>query len=80
MGTLSLVSAPDTPATEAAAAPSAGGVVNYILVQDVEATLQKVTAAGGKVVKEMWVEGTHTELGRFCDTEGNLGGVLKWLI
>jgi len=78
MGALSLVSAPNGPTTEAA--PRAGGVVNHILVQDVEATLQKVAVAGGKVVKEKWVEGAHTELGQFCDTEGNLGGVLKWLI
>lgn len=78
MGALSLVSAPNGLTTEAA--PRAGGVVNHILVQDVEATLQKVAVAGGKVVKEKWVEGAHTELGQFCDTEGNLGGVLKWLI
>ncbi|KAF2502910.1 hypothetical protein BU16DRAFT_612496 [Lophium mytilinum] len=58
----------------------AGGVVNHILVADVAATLQKVVEAGGMVEKERWVEGGHTELGRFWDTEGNLGGVLKWLI
>lgn len=58
----------------------AGGVVNHILVADVAATLQKVVEAGGAVEKERWVEGGHTELGRFWDTEGNLGGVLKWLI
>ena len=78
LGALSLVSAPDGPTTEVA--PRAGGVVNYTLVQDVEATLQKVAMAGGKVVKGKWVEGAHTELGQFCDTEGNLGGVLRWLI
>jgi len=56
------------------------GRVNYVLVADLDAALEKVKEAGGKVEREKWVEGGHTELGLYRDTEGNLGGVLKWLI
>ena len=49
-------------------------------VESVEETLDKAKSADGEVVKEKWVEGGHTEMGEFRDTEGNLVGVLKWLI
>jgi predicted enzyme related to lactoylglutathione lyase len=54
------------------------GIVLYMRVESVEGTLEKAKVAGGEVVKEMWVEGNHTQLGQFKDTEGNLVGVLKW--
>lgn len=56
------------------------GIVISLMVEDVAATLEKVRSEGGKVVDEMKVEGNHTELGRFEDTEGNVVGVLRWLI
>lgn len=81
MGALSLVPSPTTAVEgDPKPEPRAGGVVNYILVDDVDATLQKVVEAGGKIERERWVEGGHTELARFWDPEGNLGGVLKWLV
>ncbi|EON69623.1 hypothetical protein W97_08883 [Coniosporium apollinis CBS 100218] len=59
---------------------SSKGMVNYILVDDVDATLMRVEEAGGTVEREKWVEGGHTELGLWRDTEGNLGGVLRWVM
>lgn len=56
------------------------GITIYILVEDVEDTLKKVVTAGGKVKMEKTVEGGHTEMGRFWDTEGTVIGVLRWLI
>ncbi|PMD66544.1 Glyoxalase/Bleomycin resistance protein/Dihydroxybiphenyl dioxygenase, partial [Hyaloscypha bicolor E] len=56
-----------------------GGMVLYMKVESVEETLDKAKSADGEVVKEKWVEGGHTEMGEFRDTEGNLVGVLKWL-
>ncbi|KAF4635253.1 hypothetical protein G7Y89_g2855 [Cudoniella acicularis] len=56
------------------------GIVVYLMVEDVETTLEKVAGAGGKVVQEKTTEGEHTELGSFMDTEENLVGVLRWLI
>jgi predicted enzyme related to lactoylglutathione lyase len=55
------------------------GVVNYVMVDDVDATLKRLVEAGGKITKEKWTEGGHTELAEFEDTEGNLHGVLHWL-
>jgi predicted enzyme related to lactoylglutathione lyase len=55
-------------------------MVLYMKVESVEETLDKAKSAEGEVVKEKWVEGGHTEMGEFRDTEGNLVGVLKWLI
>ncbi|KAF2434913.1 hypothetical protein EJ08DRAFT_646352 [Tothia fuscella] len=59
---------------------SAAGVTLYVLVDDVDKSLRKVFEAGGSVEKEKFTEGGHTEMGLFRDTEGNLGGVLKWLM
>jgi predicted enzyme related to lactoylglutathione lyase len=56
-----------------------GSVVNYILVEDVDATLTKVVEAGGKVHKAKFMEGDHSELAEFIDTEGNLHGLLHWV-
>jgi predicted enzyme related to lactoylglutathione lyase len=88
MGSLSLTSPTsevvdgekETEGAGAVVEKRAGGVVNFILVTDVAATLERVKEAGGEVERERWVEGGHTELGRYWDSEGNLGGVLKWLI
>ena len=55
-----------------------GAILLYLRVQDIEETLAKATSAGGVVVREKWVEGGHTQLGEFRDTEGNLVGVLTW--
>jgi uncharacterized protein len=57
-----------------------GAILLYMRVEGVEETLEKAKSSGGEVVKEKWVEGGHTEMGEFRDTEGNLVGVLKWLI
>lgn len=57
-----------------------GGIVVYIQVEDVEEILKKVVENGGKVKEGRRVEGGHTEMGSFWDTEGNVVGVLKWLI
>jgi predicted enzyme related to lactoylglutathione lyase len=56
------------------------GITIHILVEDVGQTLEKAAKAGGKVTREMWVEGGHTELGEFMDSEGNAVGILRWLI
>jgi predicted enzyme related to lactoylglutathione lyase len=74
MGTLSIRSEPESqPASSA-------GVTLYTLVDNVDATVKKIIDAGGSIEKEKFVEGGHTEMALFRDTEGNLGGVLHWLI
>jgi predicted enzyme related to lactoylglutathione lyase len=73
MGRLSLHSA-----TESQPASSAG-VTLYTLVDDVDATVKKVIEAGGSIEQDKFVEGGHTEMALFRDTEGNLGGILHWL-
>ncbi|KIO24620.1 hypothetical protein M407DRAFT_25960 [Tulasnella calospora MUT 4182] len=62
------------------AGTKAPAVLNYIKVASVEETLKKVVEAGGKVVEEKWTEGNHTDMGTFEDTEGNLVGLLHWLM
>jgi len=47
-------------------------------VADVADTMKKVVEAGGEIVTDTWLEGDHTWLGIYKDTEGNVGGVLKW--
>jgi predicted enzyme related to lactoylglutathione lyase len=59
-------------------AGSKPAILNYVKVADVAAALEKVAAAGGKVVEEKWNEGGHTDMGQFEDTEGNLVGLLHW--
>jgi len=74
MGTLSLKP------VSAASENRKPGVVNYIKVQNIDNIIAKIVEAGGKVVKAKWTEGNHTELAEFEDTEGNLHGLLHWLI
>ncbi|KAH8648338.1 Glyoxalase/Bleomycin resistance protein/Dihydroxybiphenyl dioxygenase [Tricladium varicosporioides] len=57
-----------------------GAVMIYLKVEDVGKALEKVVESGGKVAQESHIEGGHTELGSFRDTEGNLIGILRWLI
>ena len=59
--------------------PGLGGVKVYLLVEDVQETLERVVKAGGRVVQEMFQERDHTQLAQYADTEGNVGGILKWL-
>jgi predicted enzyme related to lactoylglutathione lyase len=59
---------------------SGPGITLYILVDNIDATLEKVVEAGGTVEKAKFEEGGHTEMALFKDTEGNLGGVLHWLM
>ena len=47
-------------------------------VPDVADAMKKAVEAGGEIVKDTWLEGDHTWLGIYKDTEGNVGGVLKW--
>ena len=61
-------------------APAAGGITLYTMVEDVDLTLQKIVEAGGTVEKDKFIEGGHTEMALYRDTEGNLGGILHWLI
>jgi uncharacterized protein len=56
------------------------GIVLYVLVEDVDETVKKIGEAGGEIVKAKWVEGNHTEMAEFRDTEGNRMGVLRWLM
>lgn len=56
------------------------GITIYLMVEDVDACLAKAKDVGGVVTMEKFVEGGHTELGRFGDCEGNEVGVLRWLI
>jgi predicted enzyme related to lactoylglutathione lyase len=58
---------------------SADGVVMYLLVDDIEATFEKVKTAGGSVVEGKVADGNHTLRGKIADTEGNVVGILKWL-
>ncbi|KAG8911565.1 hypothetical protein FRC00_006241 [Tulasnella sp. 408] len=62
------------------AGTKAPSILNYIKVASVEETLKKVGEAGGKVVEEKWTEGGHTDMGTFEDSEGNLVGLLHWLM
>jgi len=59
--------------------PGLGGVKVYLLVDDIQETLERVVKAGGKVVQGMFQERDHTQLAQYADTEGNVGGILKWL-
>jgi predicted enzyme related to lactoylglutathione lyase len=50
-------------------------------VDDVKETVEKIKKAGGKIVKDAWLEGepAHTEMAFYKDTEGNVGGILRWI-
>ncbi|KAF2837565.1 hypothetical protein M501DRAFT_937612 [Patellaria atrata CBS 101060] len=56
------------------------GPCEYVLVEDVEETVKKIMEAGGMMERERFVVGDHTEMAFYRDTEGNVGGVLKWLM
>ena len=45
------------------------GVINYLKVQNIDDSITKIVAAGGKPLKAKRVEGNHTELAEFEDTE-----------
>jgi predicted enzyme related to lactoylglutathione lyase len=53
-------------------------VVDYIVVSDVDETLKKAIENGGKVTRDKFTEGDHTELAEF-EFEGVVHGVLRWL-
>lgn len=55
------------------------GMVNYLLVDDIDEAFKKIKEAGGAVHTPKIEEGGHTILGRFVDTEGNIVGILQWL-
>jgi predicted enzyme related to lactoylglutathione lyase len=59
--------------------PNLRGVKVYLRVEDVQETLERVVKAGGRVAKNTFQEGDHTQLAQYIDTEGNVGGILKWL-
>ena len=56
------------------------GIEFYLLVDDIDGAFEKAKAAGGNVVMEKVADGDHTLRGRVSDTEGNVVGVLKWLM
>ncbi|KAF9528447.1 hypothetical protein CPB83DRAFT_854171 [Crepidotus variabilis] len=55
-------------------------VVVFVHVDDVDDTLTKIKAAGGSVEMAKITVGGHTELAKYKDLDGNIGGVLKWLM
>ncbi|KAI9858430.1 MAG: hypothetical protein M1824_004297 [Vezdaea acicularis] len=55
----------------------AGGVVVYLMVEDIAGAIRKVEEAGGKKVGEVTPEGEHGEMAHFVDTEGNTLGVYQ---
>lgn len=80
MGGLHLLS-PDSDASSGAGQTRNGAgqrVVDYIMVADVDETLNKVVENGGTVTKDKFTEGDHTELAEF-EFEGVVHGVLRWL-
>jgi predicted enzyme related to lactoylglutathione lyase len=56
------------------AAPSEAGVVPYMYVEGIDATLEKVRERGGQVVREPYAEG-GLWVATFRDPAGNLMGV-----
>jgi len=56
------------------------GIDVYLLVDDIEETFEKAKSAGGAVAMEKVADGNHTLRGKVADTEGNVVGILKWLI
>lgn len=55
--------------------PSHAGTMVYFPVPDIEATLAKAAAAGGKTVNPKMAIGEHGHVGHFEDTEGNRVGL-----
>jgi predicted enzyme related to lactoylglutathione lyase len=56
--------------------PREPGVIPYISVDDVEATLERVTASGGTIHTAAYPEGDLT-VARFTDPAGNVIGIWK---
>lgn len=56
------------------------GIDLYLFVDDIESAFEKAKSAGGSVVMEKVQDGDHTLRGKIGDTEGNVIGVLKWLM
>jgi predicted enzyme related to lactoylglutathione lyase len=56
-------------------APSQTGIVIYFSVENIEGTLEKVTAKGGKVLMPRTAIGQYGFIGHFADTEGNRIGL-----
>jgi len=59
---------------------TADGIIIYLRVDDIDDAFEKVKSAGGSVVEEKVAEGNHTLRGKIADTEGNVLGILQWLI
>lgn len=55
--------------------PSHTGTMVYFPVSDIDATLQKIGAAGGKTLAPKASIGEHGHIGLFEDTEGNRIGL-----
>lgn len=55
------------------------GWLPYIRVSDVNATLKKVTAAGGFIMVEPTPELLNRNLAIFSDPEGGVMGIVKWV-
>ena len=51
--------------------PSQEGALIYFSVTDIDATLAKVTAGGGKIIKPKTAIGQYGFIGHFVDSEGN---------
>lgn len=51
--------------------PSTEGTLVYFVAEDVQQPLDKVIAAGGKVLMEKMSIGDHGFIGSFIDSEGN---------
>jgi uncharacterized protein len=56
------------------------GIEFYLLVDDIEGAFERVKGAGGSVIMEKVADGDHTLRGKVSDTEGNVVGILKWLM
>lgn len=57
--------------TRTDSAPAAGGVIVYFDSDDIDAALDRVTAAGGTVVQQRTSIGPYGFIGQFLDSEGN---------
>ncbi|WP_337881058.1 VOC family protein [Rheinheimera sp.] len=60
---------------EAGYEPSISGTLVYFVADDVASTLERVKAAGGKVVLPKTAIGEHGFIGHFTDSEGNKVGL-----
>jgi predicted enzyme related to lactoylglutathione lyase len=56
---------------------SAGGVTGYVTVDDIDATLARVTALGGNVVMPKFSPGEGATIALFADPSGNVIGLTQ---